>query len=45
MIRTPFHAAIERPSSRVSAVIQGRRILLRGPVGFLRKTGPLLTDT
>ncbi len=46
MIRIAFHSRTERPSSlRVSAVVQGRRILLRGPVGFMRKTRPLLTDT
>lgn len=45
MIRIPSHTATERSSPRVSAVVQGRRILLRGPVGFMRKTRPLLTDT
>jgi hypothetical protein len=36
----------ERPRGRpVSAVIQGRRILFRGPAGSLRKTRPFLTDT
>jgi hypothetical protein len=45
MIRIPFHSRTEPPSLRVSAVVQRRRILLRGPVGFLRKTRPLLTDT
>jgi hypothetical protein len=45
MIRIPFHSRTERPSLRVSAVVQRRRILLRGPVGFMRKTRPLLTDT
>ena len=45
MIRIPFHSRTERSSPRVSAVVQRRRILLRWPVGFLRKTRPLLTDT
>ncbi len=45
MIWIPLDAAIDRFSLRVSAVVQGRRILLWGPVGFLRKTRPLLTDT
>jgi len=45
MMGIPFHPRTERPSLRVSAVVQRRRILLRGPVGFMRKARPLLTDT
>jgi len=45
MLRTPRTIANRRPGQTVSAVIQGRRILLRGPAGSLRKTRPFLTDT
>jgi hypothetical protein len=45
MLRIPRTNAHRRPRQRVSAVIQGRRILLRGPAGSLRKTRPFLTDT
>ncbi len=45
MVRSPRTIANRRPSQRVSAVIQGRRLLLRGPAGSLRKTRPFLADT
>jgi len=45
MTRTPHIEAIGRQGRPVSAVIRGRRILLRGPAGSLRKTRPFLTDT
>jgi hypothetical protein len=45
MARSPRTIRSQRSQVPVSAVIQGRRILLRGPVGHLRKTRPFLTDT
>ncbi len=45
MLRSPRTIESRRPDLPVSAVIQGRRILLRGPAGYLRKTRPFLTDT
>ena len=45
MLRIPRKIASRRPGQRVSAVIQGRRLILRGPAGGLRKTRPFLTDT
>ena len=45
MVRIPRTIRRQRPQKPVSAVVQGRRILLRGPVGYLRKTRPFLTDT
>jgi len=45
MARSPRTTRSRPQLQTVSALIQGRRILLRGPVGFLRKTRPFLTDT
>ena len=45
MVRSPRKIKDRRPGQPVSAVIQGRRILPRGPAGSLRKTRPFLTDT
>jgi hypothetical protein len=45
MVRIPRTVRNRRSGQPVSAVIQGRRILLRGPAGSLRKTRPFLTDT
>ena len=45
MAHSPHIKVSRRQGRPVSAVIQGRRILLRGPAGSLRKTRPFLTDT
>ena len=45
MVRSSRTIRNQRAGRPVSAVIQGRRILLRGPAGSLRKTRPFLTDT
>ena len=45
MARNPRTIRRQRSQQPVSAIVQGRRILLRGPVGHLRKTRPFLTDT
>jgi len=45
MTHSPHIKASRRQGRSVSAVIKGRRILLRGPAGSLRKTRPFLTDT
>jgi hypothetical protein len=45
MGRIPRTIANRRPGQSISAIIQGRRIVFRGPAGTLRKSRPFLSDT